>query len=53
MIVTIHTYKSKRTFKNIELIQFEWGKLTLYTSKKVKAFKSYYQYDIKFFCVQE
>lgn len=53
MIVTIHTYKRKQNFKGIDLIQFEQGKLCLYKPKVNHIFKSFYQYDIKFICVQE
>ena len=53
MIVTIHTYKRKQSFKNIDLIQFEQGKLCLYKPFQAHAYKSFYQYDIKFFCVEE
>ena len=51
MTLIIHTYKQKRTFKNVEIIQFEKAKLSIYVKGKAFPVKSYYQYDIKFYCL--
>lgn len=53
MVVTVSTYKKQRTFKDIDLVQFEHGKLVLYKPQRKKPVVSYYQYDLKFFCVLE
>lgn len=53
MIITIHTYKSKNTFKKVDYLQWEGSKLNIYQKKIDKPIRSYYQYDIKFFCVME
>ena len=53
MTLTIHTYKRKFVFKKIDYIQFEDSKLNIYQKKVAKPIRSYYQYDIKFFCIME
>ena len=53
MTITIHTYKNERTYKKVDLLQFEKGKLCIYQIGKAHPVRSIYQYDIKFYVIQE